>query len=139
MNKSLVKRELWRFSFAQLSAQVATVADYAVSLFLAEVMGLWYLTASCAGAVTGGVVNCLVNSRWVFGIDGQKKRNVAMKYLFVWTGSIWLNIAGTYWLTEASGQYFIFTKAAVGITVALLWNYQLQRLFVYKNLHKKEI
>ena len=137
MKKDQVKRELWMFSIAQLSAQVATFADYALSFLLAEVLGLWYLTATGIGAVVGGIINCAVNGRWVFGIDGQKKRSVILKYLFVWIGSIWLNVAGTYWLTEFTGQYFIFAKAVVGITVALLWNYQLQRMFVYRNLSRK--
>ena len=46
-----------------------------------------------------------------------------------------LNTAGTFALTELSGQYFIFAKIVVAVCVALLWNYQLQRLFVYRDTH----
>jgi putative flippase GtrA len=65
----------------------------------------------------------------------SKKKYIAFKYLFVWTGSILLNTAGTFALTELSGQYFIFAKIVVAVGVALLWNYQLQRLFVYRDTH----
>ena len=62
-----------------------------------------------------------------------KKRWVALKYLLVWTGSIWLNTGGTYLLTELSGSYFIFPKTVVAVAIALLWNYPLQRMFVYRD------
>ena len=71
----------------------------------------------------------------MFGSDGQHKRYVALKYLIVWTGSIVLNTAGTYLLTELTGSYFIWSKAVVSVVVAFLWNYQMQRFFVYRNHH----
>ena len=133
-----VRHELWMFCKAQLSAQVATVVDCAVTLFLAEVCGLWYVYATFLGALSGGIVNCALNYRWVFDAVGLKKKNVVYKYFMVWAGSILLNTAGTYLLAEASGQYFIYAKLAVSISVALLWNYQLQRLFVYRDTHLKD-
>jgi hypothetical protein len=35
-------------------------------------------------------------------------------------------------LTEWSGQYFVLMKIVVAVCVGVLWNYQLQRRFVYK-------
>jgi putative flippase GtrA len=131
-----LRHEIWTFCKAQFSAQVATIADFGVSMLLAEVVGMWYVWASFSGAVTGGITNCIVNYRWVFdGTKELKKKYIAFKYLFVWTGSILLNTAGTFALTELSGQYFIFAKIVVAVGVALLWNYQLQRLFVYRDTH----
>lgn len=130
-----VKSEFWMFSKAQLTAQVATLADFAMSLLLAEAVGLYYVWSSFLGAVTGGIVNCMLNYRWVFHAQGLSKKSVAAKYFMVWSGSIALNTLGTYALTELSGQYFIIAKALVAVTVGVLWNYQLQRLFVYKETH----
>jgi len=123
------------FCKAQLSAQVATLVDFTVSLLLKEVFGMWYVWASFLGALSGGLMNCMVNYRWVFDADGLKKKNVVVKYFVVWTGSILLNTLGTYLLTELSQQYFLFAKAVVAVSVGLLWNYQLQRLFVYRDTH----
>jgi putative flippase GtrA len=123
------------FCKAQLSAQVATLVDFTVSLLLKEVFGMWYVWASFLGALSGGLMNCMVNYRWVFDADGLKKKNVVVKYFMVWTGSILLNTLGTYLLTELSQQYFLFAKAVVAVSVGLLWNYQLQRLFVYRDTH----
>ncbi len=128
-----VRHELWTFCKAQLSAQIATFADFSISVLLAEFAGIWYVWASFIGALSGGIINCGVNYRWVFDNTHElKKKNIAMKYAAVWTGSILLNTLGTYVLTEISGVYFIFAKITIAIAVALLWNYQLQRLFVFK-------
>ncbi len=123
------------FSKAQITAQLATLCDFLVSILLYEVFGMWYVGATFIGAVSGGIVNCLLNYRFVFGSDGQKKRYVAFKYLLVWTGSIVLNTLGTFIITELSGHHFIIAKAIVSVAVALLWNYQMQRFFVYRNKH----
>ncbi len=130
-----VKHEIWTFCKAQFSAQVATVADFTMSMLLAELFAIWYVWASFIGALTGGVVNCSVNYRWVFDdTHDLKKRTIAFKYTLVWIGSILLNTGGTYVLTEWSGRYFIYAKIVVAIFVALLWNYQLQRFFVYRDV-----
>lgn len=134
-----IRHELWTFSKAQMTALVATLVDFGVSLFLAEVTNLWYIWASLSGAIMGGMVNCSMNYRWVFHPEGLKKKNVATKYILVWMGSIALNTFGTYVLTELSQQHFIFAKAVIAVCVAVFWNYQLQRSFVYKETHIKEI
>lgn len=127
-----LKRELLMFSKAQMTALMATVADFGISLFLVEIIGLYYVWATFLGALSGGVINCSVNYSWVFHAQGQSKGWVALKYLLVWCGSIGLNICGTYILTEWSGSYFMFAKIFVAVCVAVLWNYQLQRRFVYQ-------
>ena len=132
---SKLRHELWTFCKAQLTAQIASVVDFAVSLLLTEAFGIWYLYSTFAGAISGGVVNCIMNYRWVFDAAGMKKKQVAVKYLLVWIGSIALNTGGTYLLTELSGQYFAYAKIVVAVTVGFLWNYQLQRYFVYRPTH----
>ena len=119
------------FGKAQCSAFIATTADFAITIVLARCLGVWYADATLAGAVTGGIVNCAINYRWVFHAFGMKKKYVALRYIVVWTGSIALNTLGTYWLTEASGIDFVIAKAAVAVAVAVLWNYQMQRRFVF--------
>ena len=130
-----VREEVMKFTNAQASAIIATTVDFLLSLFAYEVCGINYVVSSFIGALSGGIVHCVVNYRWVFGSDGQHKRYVALKYLIVWTGSIVLNTAGTYLLTELTGSYFIWSKAVVSVVVAFLWNYQMQRFFVYRNHH----
>lgn len=128
-----IKHELWTFSKAQLSAQFATMVDFGLSFLLVEFCGIWYVLATTLGAIAGGIVNCCINYEWVFDHTGNlKKKTVGIRYFLVWCGSIMLNTCGTYLLTELSGKYFIYAKAAVALCVALLWNYQLQCNYVYK-------
>ena len=132
-----IRQTLWTFSKAQCSAWIASAVDFGITIFLAEVCGLWYPYATFVGALSGGITNCIINYRWVFHAIGMKKKYVALRYFFVWTISIAINTLGTYFLTEITGVDFIIVKAGVAIAVAICWNYQMQRLFVFHH-HKKE-
>lgn len=138
-----------QFLKSLLSAQFASVIDFALTILLSSLLGVYYVAATMAGAVAGGVANCIVNYRWVFPDSNVRKTHVAMKYALVWLGSIMLNTLGTYFLTECLvgtsllqlvlgehvSQVYIVSKLVVAISVAFLWNYQMYRLFVYRNLH----
>mgnify|MGYP004509451229 CR=1 FL=1 len=126
-----LKKAVATFAKAQCSAWVASAVDFGVTLTLASIFGLWYGYATLIGAFTGGLVNCGINYRWVFHAFGMKKKYVALRYVFVWTGSIALNTWGTWRLTELTGINYIISKTIVAVLVAVLWNYQLQRTFVF--------
>ena len=91
---------VWVFIKAQLSSYVASLVDFLVTILLVKLSGLFYLYATFLGSVVGGMVNCAINYGWVFHADDCKKTHVALKYLFVWGGSILLNTWGTFALTE---------------------------------------
>lgn len=136
------------FLKAQLSAQLASLVDFVVTVLLVKCFALFYLYATLIGSVVGGMVNCVINYRWVFADSHCKSHFIVMKYSFVWIVSIALNTWGTYFLTEWLSRMpwlnrllssyiddlFIFSKIVVAVLVAMLWNYQMQRLFVYRNL-----
>ena len=141
-------RSMVLFLKAQLSAQVASLVDFVVTVLLVKFFALFYLYATFIGSVVGGMVNCAINYRWVFRQHQCRKGYIAAKYTFVWIVSIALNTWGTYFLTEwltrirwinrllsvYVDDLFIFSKIVVAVLVALFWNYQMQRLFVYRNL-----
>ena len=113
------KGGFFMFLRAQLSAQMATIADFLVTILLVRLFEVYYVYATLAGAVYGGIVNCVINYKWTFKSTG-KKTNVAVKFILVWVCSIWLNTWGTY---------------AVAVIVALFWNYNMHRFFVYRNIN----
>lgn len=141
------RRSVWLFIKAQLSAQFASFIDFLITIFLAKFFGIFYLYATFIGSVVGGIFNCTINYGWVFHAEDVKKIHVAVKYLFVWGGSVLLNTWGTFalteWLTDMEwingllGYYvddvFILAKIIVAVLVAFFWNYHLQRVFVYRN------
>ena len=139
------------FLRAQLSAQLATAIDFSLTILLAELFHIYYVYATLAGSVAGGVTNSVINYKWTFRSNDCKKKYVAVKYVLVWLGSIALNTWGTYVVTELMGKsvwvrnylalyfdnYFIISKIAVAIVVALLWNYNMQKIFVYRDVNLK--
>lgn len=133
-----IKKAIYTFCKAQCSAWVASAIDFGVTIILAKVCGMWYAYATFLGAVSGGVANCQINYRWVFHAKGLKKKYLAMRYVLVWAVSIVLNTYGTYKLTEATRVDFIIVKIAVAAVVAVLWNYQMQRTFVFHANNKNK-
>lgn len=137
---------IFMFIRAQFSSQIASVTDFLVTILLAQ-LNLYYVYATFIGSVCGGIVNCIVNYKWTFKSTECKKLYITIKYIIVWIGSILLNTGGTYLLTEALGQipwvrdtlsnyfgdYFLFSKVVVSLLVGFLWNYNMQRVFVYRN------
>ena len=126
---------MFTFGKAESSAILASAADFGLTIFLVRALEVWYARASFFGALMGGIVNCYVNYRWVFDKQKQRKPFIALKYLFVWSFSILFNTTGTWFFTVLSGINFIIVKAVVAIIVAILWNFQMQRVFVFRNLH----
>lgn len=143
------KGGIFMFLRAQFSSQLSSVTDFTVTIVLAKVFSLYYVYATFFGSVCGGIVNCIINYRWTFKAQGSKKRYVAIKYIMVWCGSIIFNTSGTYLLTELLGKVvwlreilghlfddvFIVSKIFVSLVVGFLWNYNMQRLFVYKDVN----
>jgi len=147
------KGGIFTFLRAQLSSQLASYVDFLVSFLLAYIFNLFYGFATLIGQVCGGITNCVVNYRWTFKTKNVKKRYVAIRYLPVWIVSLFLNTTGTVLLTEllykipslkeGSGFFydniFMLSKAVVSLFVGYLWNYNMHKFFVYKNLNLKQI
>ena len=91
-----VKEKAIMFGKAQCSAWVASAVDFGITLILTSIVDVWYGYSTFIGAVCGGLTNCGINYRWVFHTFGMKKKYVALRYTFVWVGSIVLNTAGTW-------------------------------------------
>lgn len=141
------KGGIFMFIRAQFSSQIASITDFTVTILLAKLFNFYYVYATFTGSVCGGIINCIVNYKWTFKAKDSKIRYVAIKYLMVWSGSIFFNTSGTYlvtellgkivWLREALGYFFddvfIVSKVFVSLIVGFVWNYNMQRLFVYKN------
>ncbi len=131
------KKELFTFAKAQCSAFAATVADYMMRVMLDKIVNIPYLYATFFGAITGGIVNCCINYRFVFRNNDARKMDVAWRYLIIWSGSIFLNTAGTGFFKEVFGIKVYYSMLMTSALVGVLWNYMMQRLFVFRG--KKHI
>lgn len=128
-----------QFLKSQTSAFAASITDYAITALVCLVGGSVALSAML-GAVCGGVLNCLLNYRWTFAQTTQSKRTIASRYFLVWCGSIALNTWGTVLADNALQRCFadnvmtvMVARVSVSIAVAVLWNYMLQKYYVFKD------
>jgi putative flippase GtrA len=158
------KGGIFMFIRAQFSSLGASATDYLVSISLAFVFYRLYgenmivsipylfteqrlpsyIIPNFIGSVFGGFVNCIINYKWTFKANTIKKRYVIVKYLIIWICSILLNNFGTIAVTEMVGKIswipkydylFVVSKVIVSLIVGYIWNYNMQRLFVYRSLN----
>ena len=115
------KGGVFMFLRAQLSAQMATIADFLVTILLVRLFDVYYVYATLAGAIYGGIINCIINYKWTWG-----------------TYTLTESLAKIPWVRDTLSQYFgdffIIPKVVVAVIVALFWNYNMQRFFVYRNI-----
>ena len=80
------------FLRAQLSAQMATIADFLVTILLVRLFDVYYVYATLAGAIYGelSIASLIINGH----LSRKAKTNVAAKFVIVWLCSVWLNTWG---------------------------------------------
>ena len=96
-----IKQELVTFGKAELTASIASIVDFGLAFFLSDIIGIYYGLANALGVMSGGITNCTLNYRYVFGYSKRKKKSVAWRYFIIWALSWTLNSGGTIALTEA--------------------------------------
>lgn len=133
-----IVQELLTFTKAELSASVASIVDFGMAFLLSDVINLYYGLANAIGVAAGGITNCCINYRYVFGDTHRKKRSVAWRYIIIWSISWTLNSGGTIALTEFINNHahltvhYMIPKCIVAFLVAILVNYPGQRRFVFR-------
>ena len=140
-----IKQELVTFGKAELTASIASIVDFGLAFFLSDIIGIYYGLANALGVMSGGITNCTLNYRYVFGDSKRKKKSVAWRYFIIWALSWTLNSGGTIALTEAINLHehvnihYMIPKCVVSFLVAVLVNYPGQRKFVFKKKDEEEV
>lgn len=86
-----IKQELVTFGKAELTASIASIVDFGLAFFLSDIIGIYYGLANALGVMSGGITNCTLNYRYVFGDSKRKKKSVAWRYFIIWALSWTLN------------------------------------------------
>lgn len=136
---------VFTFSRSIVSSQAASWIDVILGFLLFALIGFSPLISAAIGAIAGGIVNCIINYRFTFHAEGCSRKAVGVKYTMVWIGSVLLNSFGTdgvydlltdWHISErvgASSQTcYAVARLSVSLIVSLLWNFGLQRVFVYR-------
>jgi putative flippase GtrA len=119
------------FIKAQAASILGSIADYAVTIFLVELLHCWYLVANLAGNIIGGSAQFLLCRNWVFRVSGNKMRSQALKFILVFVGNLILSAAGVYSLTHYLRVNYIISKTMTSILLGVSYNYIMQKQFVF--------
>ncbi len=123
--------EIGRFLRANASSGVATALDWALVTALVWA-GAHYLVAAACGAAGGAVTDFALKRWWAF--DRAARGTVAAegsRYLLVSGASLGANLLLSWGLVGGLGAPPVPGVIGASIAVGVLWNYPLQRWFVF--------
>ena len=127
------------FSKAQIASLLASGVDLLVTFLLLRWAGVSSGTASAkvtfcgaTGTICGGVTHFMISRTWVFNAQERQWAAQLNRYVLVWIGNLILNVAGLYLLTRYTELSHMLAKIVVSVTVAVCYNYVLQKRFVFK-------
>lgn len=120
-----------RFMRFQVTAVLATAIDFIMTIFFKEAVGMHYSYAVGGGATCGAITAFSINRYWVFRSVEAHPIRQAVRYILVAVGSVVLNTAGTYAVTEGFHFPYLISKTIVGIIVGFTYSYHLSKRFVF--------
>jgi putative flippase GtrA len=115
----------------QAGSMVATVVDFAVMIALVSLVGAAPAVGTAVGAASGGVVSFMLGRRWIFRATEYHPAPQAGRYALVSFGSLVLNTCGVHVLAGLMHYPYVAARLAVSFAVSVLWNFPLQRGFVF--------
>jgi putative flippase GtrA len=121
------------FLKANAASLAASLSDFLMTMLLVQVCKVNVVMAAATGTVTGGIVNFLIGRHWVFRAGDDKAARQLWKYALVWTGNLLLNTGGVYVFACQAGLHYVTSKVVTSLMVAFLYNYPLQKNFVFSN------
>ncbi len=116
----------------QAGSIASTVVDFATMITAVEALGASPAGATALGATVGAVTNFTLGRRWIFrrAVAGQLGPQ-AVRYVLVSATSLGLNTIGEYVLSQRLGVSYVLARLCVALAVSLLWNFPMQRWFVF--------
>jgi putative flippase GtrA len=121
------------FLKANIASLAASLSDFLITVLLVQCCQTAVIIAAATGTVTGGIINFLIGRHWVFQAGDEKAVRQFWKYALVWTGNLLLNTGGVYVLACQAGLHYTVSKVVTSVLVAFLYNYPLQKNFVFSN------
>jgi putative flippase GtrA len=109
----------------------ATLADFGTMIFCVQSGLLRPVAATGVGATVGGLLNFTLGRAWIFPKHTGSIRGQASRYAAVSAASAALNVLGEGLVQQSAHVQYVLARTLVAVAVSLLWNYPLQRHFVF--------
>ncbi|WP_316801307.1 GtrA family protein [Pedobacter frigidisoli] len=124
------------FLKAQLSAFSGGMTDYALMIFLTEILHLHFVFSILISGTIGGIVNFSLNRLWAFknqsGYSATPQQQLT-RFIGVVLGSISLKSAGTYLLHRAINLDYRIGRLLIDSIVSYGFNYPLMKHWVFRS------
>jgi putative flippase GtrA len=121
---------LWRH---QLGAIAATVVDFTTMIVLVQVLGVSPVVGTALSAPCGGLSNFALGRAWIFRRHVGSAPAQAFRYALVSAASAGWNTLGEHAMHDVARVQYVFARAIVAVAVSLLWNFPMQRYFVFQD------
>lgn len=130
------------FAKAQASAFIGGIIDYLIMIFLTEAFHFHYTISIIFSGFIGSVINFSLNKRWSFISKEVSYKYTTNKQIFrfviVVINSILMKDLGTYIVTDYFNVDYKISRIIVDLTVSILFNYTLQKNWVFKKTYINE-
>ena len=128
------QRPHWFTSFkrSQVASALATLIDFLTLVFLVEIIGVWYVLSTAAGAFLGAVTHFTLGRHWSFQAADKAVHSQMKRYGLVALGSLFLNTYGVYFLTDFFGIQYMVSKVIIAFSVGCFFNFPLHRHVVFR-------
>jgi putative flippase GtrA len=115
----------------QIGSLVATAVDFGTMIAFVELLGISAVRATALGAALGGIANFSLGRTWIFRHQSGRLGGQAARYALVSAAGAGWNALGETVVHDRAHIQYIVARALVSIVVSLLWNYPMQREFVF--------
>jgi putative flippase GtrA len=122
---------MWTFGRSLLTSLLTTALDFGTLVGLTELARVNYVLATWIGTVVGSLANFTINKAWAFSARDAPAVPALGRFVVVQAGASGLHTAGVWALTRFGRLPYPVSKAAVAAVVYLVWNYPLNRRFVF--------
>lgn len=131
-------RNVLVFTKAQASAFIGGVVDYLLMITITETLHIHYTISIAISGTIGAIVNFSINRTWTFHSKEHPYKSSSfiqlLKFIPVVINSIFLKSSGTYLITTFLGVDYKISRLIADLIVSILFNYTLQRFWVFKNV-----
>jgi len=126
------RSEVILFSRSVLTSLLTTALDFGTLIGLTELCGVNYVLATWIGTIVGSLSNFTINKVWAFYAHDMPAMPAVARFVLVQAGASGLHTAGVWVMTKFFRFPYPVSKLVVAATVYLVWNYPLNRHFVFR-------
>ena len=110
---------------------LATGLDFATMIGVVELFRTSPVLGTMFGAAAGGVTSFILGRIFTFRSRVEPVSGQAFRYGLVSGASLGLNALGEHLILRVMPSHYVLGRAIVATTVSNVWNYPLQRFFVF--------